>query len=244
MFYVNWFKEIFLYSIFQLMNKTKRNKKRLSVLPVPTLRRLPLYLSFLKSLKNKENKFISTPEIAKELHIDSSQIIKDFSYIYAKGKTKVGYETDELIKVIVDFLGYHDSNKAFIVGVGNLGLALMKYSEFREEGLEVLAGFDIDIEKNGKEINNIKIFNIDKFKEVFDKTPAEIGIITVPADHAQLVADIMIECGIKAIWNFSATPISAPDDIIVVNTSIDSGLAMIKWKLNNYKPLIYKNRML
>lgn len=226
------------------MGKTKINKKKVSVLPVPTIRRLPLYLSFLKSIRNKEKKFISAPEIAKELHIDSTQITKDFSFIDVAGKTKVGYETSTLISDIEDFLGYRVSRKAFIVGIGNLGIALIKYNEFNKEGLEIIAGCDIDTEKIGTKINDIKIFNIDKFQEIFDKTPVDIGIITVPADQAQNVANTMIECSIKAIWNFSATPISAPDDIIVENTSIESGLAMIKWKLNSNKPLIYKNRIL
>lgn len=214
------------------------------MIPVPTIRRLPLYLSFLKSIKNKEIKFISAPEIAKELHIDPTQITKDFSYIKITGTTKIGYETTKLISVIEQFLGYHILRKAFMVGIGNIGIALLKYNDFSEIGLEIIAGFDIDTEKVGIEINKIKIFDLDKFKESFDKTPVDIGIITVPADQAQKVADTMISCGIKAIWNFSTTPISAPDNIIVENTSIDSGLAMIKWKLNKNKPLIYKNRIL
>lgn len=226
------------------MKSTKDNKKKGSGLPAPTIRRLPLYLSFLKSITNKERKFISAPEIAGELHIDSTQITKDFSFIKVTGKTKVGYETDNIIRAIEVFLGYNEPKKAFIVGIGSLGMALIKYNEFSEEGLEIIAGFDIDTEKIGMEINNIIIFNINKFKEIFDKTPVDIGIITVPADQAQQVTDTMTKCGIKAIWNFSATPISAPDNIIVENTSIDSGLAMIKWKLNENKPLIYKNRIL
>ncbi len=226
------------------MKKTKENKNRVSGLPVPTIRRFPLYLSFLKVEKNKETKYISAPEIARELHIDSTQITKDFSYINIKGKTKIGYETTTLIDAIEAFLGYYVLRKAFLVGIGNLGIALMKYIEFSNEGLEIIAGFDIDSEKMGMEINDIKIFNINKFKKHFDKTPVDIGIITVPADQAQKIANSMIDCNIKAIWNFSARPISAPDNIIVENTSIDSGLAMIKWKLKIDKPLIYKNRIL
>jgi redox-sensing transcriptional repressor len=141
-------------------------------------------------------------------------------------------------------LGYRILRKAFIVGIGNLGIALIKYNDFSKEGMKIIAGCDIDTEKIGTEINDIKIFNVEEFKEIFTKTPVEIGIITVPAGQAQIVANTMIECGIKAIWNFSATPISAPDNTIVENTSIESGLAMIKWKLNSNKPLIYKNRIL
>jgi redox-sensing transcriptional repressor len=222
----------------------KSGKNNTTGLPVPTIRRLPLYLSFLKSTKNKKRVFISAPEIAKELHIDATQITKDFSFINVSGKTKVGYKTNDIIRIIENFLGYHEPKKAFLVGVGNLGMALIKYNAFSKEGLKITVAFDIATEKVAKDINNIKVFNINEFEKEFIEAPVEIGIITVPSDHAQKVADIMIKCGIKAIWNFSATPISVPNNIIVENTSIDSGLAMITWKLNKNKPLIYKNRIL
>ena len=213
-------------------------------LPVPAIRRLPLYLSFLKSYEKNDTNHISAPEIAKELHIDSTQITKDFSYLNVKGKTKIGYETNTLISVIEDYLGYHRLRKAFIVGVGSLGVALIKYGEFHDEGMDIIAGFDIDtgiVENNNFDL---ELFHINKLKERFDKTPVDIGIIAVPAIQAQKIADKMIGCGIKAIWNFSPTPLSAPDNIIVENTSIDSSLAMIKWRLNRNKPLLHKNRIL
>ena len=206
-------------------------------LPLPTIRRLQLYLSFLKSSEKNDKQFVSAPEIARELNIHSTQITKDFSYINVTGKTKVGYETDVLISVIENLFGYHNQNKAYLVGVGNLGIALIKYNTFNKEGLEIIAGFDIDSEKIGVKINKIKIFDANKFKQNIEETPVAIGIITVPANCAQQVADLMIKCGIKAIWNFTGTNITAPDNVIVENTSIDSGLAMVKWKL--YKDKIH-----
>ena len=226
------------------MRKVTDFKVKEDIIPAPTIRRLPLYLSFLKSRRNEEKKFVSAPVIAKELCIDSSQITKDFSYIDIVGRTKIGYEITLLIRVIERFLGYHISRKAFMVGIGNLGMALLKYKDFSNEGIEITDGFDIDTKKIGNKINGTKIHCIDRIKGCFNNTPVEIGIITVPADQAQEVANTMIDCGIKAIWNFSTIPVSAPDNIIIENTSIDSGLAMIKWKLNRNKPLIFKNRIL
>jgi len=215
-----------------------------SVIPIPTIRRLPLYHSFLLTIKKNERKYISGPDIAKELNVHSTQIIKDFSYIKVKGKPKVGYEIDTLIKILEEFLGFHIKRKAFIVGIGNLGKALIKYHEFHNEGMDIIAGFDIDSKKLKKNINSLNLYHIDKFKERISETPVDIGIIVVPADQAQKIADTMIKYGIKAIWNFSATPLSASDNILIENTSIDSSLAMIKWKLHENKPLIYKNRVL
>ncbi len=226
------------------MKKAILNKNKKTTISVPTIRRLPLYLSFLKSIESKDKKFITAPEIARELRVDSTQITKDISEVNVTGKTKVGYEVARLITVIEHFLGYHTLRKAFIVGVGNLGTALIKCDDFYQEGMEIVKGFDIAKNKIGKEINNIEILNVDTIKEQFANTPVDIGIITVPADQTQKVADMLLECGIKAIWNFSTMPISATDDIIIENTCIDSSLAMIKWKLNKNIPLIYKNRML
>ena len=225
------------------MKKTIQNINERIKVPVPVIRRLPMYLSFLKSLSVEIN-YISGPEIARELHIDSTQISKDFSVLNIAGKTKIGYQVNSLIDVIEQFLGYRILRKGFVVGIGSMGMALIGYNEFYNEGLKIVAGFDIDLDKIGKKINGIRVFGIDSFSNVYNKMPVDIGIITAPADQAQAVADTMIDCGIKAIWNFSARPISAPDNIIIENTSIDSGLAMIKWKLNKNKPLIYKNRIL
>jgi redox-sensing transcriptional repressor len=216
------------------------NKKEISG---PTLRRLPLYHSFLITKKNINKEFITARDIAEELHIDPTQVTKDFSYINVKGKPKVGYETDFLITIIEEYLGYKVSIKAFVVGLGKLGSALINYHEFHDVGLDIISGFDAIPERINSKCK-IKLFHIDKFKERFKKTPVDLGIIAVPADKAQKIADLMIDCGMKAIWNFSAVPLSVPENIIVENTSIDSSLAIIKWKLQNNRPLIYKNRML
>jgi len=226
------------------MKKSIHKKNKKVSISVPAIRRLPQYLSFFKSVNNGENSFVTALEIATALHVDPTQITKDLSGINVKGKTKVGYEIKELINVIESFLGYQIKRKAFVIGAGNLGTALMKFNEFHLEGMEIIKGFDIITEKTGKEINNIKIFSIDTIEEHFDKTPVDIGIITVPANETQKIANILIKNNIKVIWNFSTMPISAPTDIIVENTCIDSSLAMIKWKLNKNMPLIYKNRII
>lgn len=226
------------------MKKRKDNNDKKVNISVPSIRRLPLYLSFLKSIDNKENKFITGSEIARKLSVDPSQIIKDFSVIKIKGITRVGFEIKTLIKVIESFLGYHIHLKAFIVGVGNLGTALISFNEFYLEGMEIIKGFEVSSEKIGKEINNVKIFNIDTIEDHLLETGVDIGIIAVPPNQTQKIADLLVKCNVKAIWNFSTMPISAPNDVIIENTSIDSSLAMIKWKLNKNKPLIYKNRII
>ena len=210
---------------------------------LPTITRLPLYLSFLCTLDNDGNDYISAPQIGKKLHIDNTLITKDFAAINIKGKRKVGYNIAELILVIKEFLWVEKERKAFVVGIGNLGKSLLGHKKFQSQNLNIIAGFDIN-EEVGKTIEETKIYHLDNFKEIYKKTPVEIGIITVPEIYAQNIADLMVESGIKAIWNFSSIPITAPKNIIIENLSIDSGLAMILYKLNNNVSIIYKNRKL
>ena len=221
----------------------KLNNSNINNVSVPAIRRLPLYLSFLRLILNGQ-KNISAPEIARALHVEPTQVSKDFSNLNINGKTKVGYDVRTLIGVMEDFLGYHISRKAFVIGVGNLGTSLIKYNEFHNEGIDIVAAFDIEPKIIGSEINGKYVLDLIRLKEKARFCNVDVGIIAVPPNQAQNIANLIVDSGIKAIWNFSNTPISAPDNIIIENTSINSSLAMIKWKLNRNKSLIYKNRIL
>lgn len=221
----------------------KLKSDKINEISVPAIRRLPLYLSFLRLALNKQEN-ISAPEIARALHVDSTQVSKDFSNLSINGKTKVGYDVRLLIGVMEDFLGYHISRKAFLIGAGNLGTSLIKYNEFHKEGIDIVAAFDIDPQVIGSENNGKYVLDLIKFKDTASHRNIDIGIIAVPPNQAQKIADLIVDSDIRAIWNFSNTPISAPNNIIIENTSIDSSLAMIKWKLNRNKSMIYKNRIL
>ena len=209
----------------------RQNKRSILGIPEPTIRRMPLYLAYLKTIDISEKKYISAPGMAKDLGFDSTQITKDLGYTNVVGKTKVGFDIEKLIHAIEDFLGFNKKNEAFLVGVGNLGSALIKYEGFEESGFKILAAFDCDPKKTGTEINNTKVLHIDKFSKLVERMHVSVGIITVPDEYAQTIADHMVECGIKAIWNFAPTPIKAREDIIVENTSIYSNLAVIIKKL-------------
>lgn len=206
-------------------------KKLVRGIPEPTIRRMPLYLSYLKTLDLNEKTYISAPKMAKVFGFDATQITKDIGYTNVVGKTRVGFDIKELIPAIEDFLGFNKKNDAFLVGVGNLGAALTKYGGFEKTGFKILAAFDIDPTKVGTEINNTKVLHLDKFQNLAERMHVTIGIITVPDEYAQQIADKMVSWGIKAIWNFAPTPIKANEDIIVENTSIYSNLAVIIKKL-------------
>lgn len=200
--------------------------------PEPTLRRLPWYLSTIKLLKERGERYVSSTQLSKHINVDSSQIAKDLSYVKISGRTRVGYEIDELIRVLNDFLGFTNMHKAFLFGAGSLGRALLGDSGLKHFGLEIVAAFDVDPEIVGAEVNDIPIFHTDLFAEKMDEYKVNIGVLTVPVSIAQQVTDSMIAGGIKAIWNFTPFRIRVPRHIVVQNTSLYAHLAVMFNRLN------------
>ena len=208
------------------MNNGKRHHQYAKV-PEPTLRRLPWYLSNVKLLKQKGERFVSSTQISKGINIDASQIAKDLSYVSISGRTRVGYNIDSLIRVLEDFLGFTDSHKAFLFGVGSLGGALLGDSGLNQFGLQIVAAFDINPKKVGTNINGIPIFHSDDFPQKMKEYKVNIGVLTVPIEIAQPITDTMIQGGIKAIWNFTPFRIRVPENIVVQNTSLYAHLAVM-----------------
>lgn len=213
------------------MDNLNRYKDRIKV-PEPTLRRLPWYLSNVKLLKKKGEHYVSSTQISKEINIDASQIAKDLSYVDISGRTRVGYDVDEMIRVLEDFLGFTNIHKAFLFGVGSLGGALLGDSGLNHFGLEIVAAFDINPQKVGTRINNIPIFHSDDFANKMKEYNVNIGVLTVPIEIAQQITDKMIAGGIKAVWNFTPFRIRVPEDIVVQNTSLYAHLAVMFNRLN------------
>ena len=212
---------------------THEEVKTMQKVPEPTLRRLPWYLAFIKLLQGKGESVVSSTQIAKEINVDASQVAKDLSYVNVAGKTRVGYEVDELTDELNDFLGFTSQHKAFLFGVGSLGAALLQDSGLKQYGLDIVAGFDIKPNLDGTSINGIPVFHINRFLEKQKETNATIGVITVPVDKAQEVADQLIAGGIKGLWNFTPFRIRVPEHIVIQNTSMYAHLAVMFNRLNS-----------
>ncbi|WP_436414866.1 redox-sensing transcriptional repressor Rex [Petrimonas sp.] len=195
--------------------------------PEPALRRLPWYLSYVKLLKRQGRSKVSSTQIAEKINVSATQIAKDLSYVNISGKTRVGYDIDELIAVLEDFLGFKRMHTAVLFGVGSLGAALLSDSGLEQYGLKIHAGFDVDSSVVGQKINKIPVFHSDEFVAKNKKLKAQIGILTVPPYIAQEVADFMISGGIQAIWNFTPFRIRVPEHIVLQNTSLYAHLAVM-----------------
>ncbi|HKL31108.1 MAG TPA: redox-sensing transcriptional repressor Rex [Tangfeifania sp.] len=206
-----------------------KNKKQV---PEPTLKRLPNYLYYLEQLKERGVLTISAPVIGKDLKCDPTQVVKDLAVTGVKGKPRVGYDTYQLIHALEDFLGFNRTNEAFLIGAGNLGSALMAYQEHQALGLKIIAAFDVDPGKVGKTIGGIHILDYNKLFSLSDRLDVKIGILTTPNNVAQDVAEDMVNCGVKAIWNFTSAQLHLPENIIIQSTSMSAYAAVLLQQLN------------
>lgn len=188
-----------------------------------TLSRLPRYLRILKKERDNGLQYMSSTLIAKELNLTSIQVRKDLALVSKhEGKPGMGFEIIKLISNLEEFLGLNNVRKAIIVGAGRLGQALVNFSGF-ENNIDISVMFDNDKRK----CNDKNIFYIDNVKEYIVKENIEIAIITVPESVAQEVCDLLVEAGIKAIWNFALTHLKTPEGVIVKNEDLSGSLAVL-----------------
>lgn len=190
------------------------------------LKRLPGYLAYLKSLPDTAPDHISATTLANALGMGQVQVRKDLAIVSDGGRPKIGYQRRALINDIEQFLGYNNTTGAVLIGAGKLGQALMGYKGFDEYGLNILAAFDTAPAKEETEEGK-PIYHISKLEEFCRENKVLMGIITVPAEHAQSVADQLIAGGIKAIWTFAPTHLDVPDNILVQYENMATSLAVL-----------------
>ncbi len=192
-----------------------------------TLKRLPLYLNYLKALRYPPEQTISATSIAEALGLNDVQVRKDLASVCSLGKPKTGYCLSELVACITSFLGYDNTDNAVLVGAGKLGKALMNYSGFRDYGLDILFAFDDD----EAVVDNKKIFPLHRLRDICQRMHIHIGIITVPAEAAQSVCDLFVEAGIIAVWNFAPVHLIVPEGVLVQNENMASSLTLLSQHL-------------
>ncbi len=197
-----------------------------ALLPEPTLQRLPWYLAYVAQLKDLGVERVSSTQISKCLNVDSSQIAKDLSFLDIRGKTRIGYAVDELESILRDFLGFQKPHRAVMLGVGSLGGALIQDSGLTNYGLHIVAGFDSDPAKIGTG-GPVPVYHIDTIADRLGELGAEVGILAVPHDHAEAVADAAINAGVRAIWNFTPHRLRPRQGVVIQDTSIYSHLALM-----------------
>lgn len=194
------------------------------------LKRLPGYLTYLKSLQDQEYPYISATALANALGMGEVQVRKDLASVSDGGRPKIGYLRESLIDDIEQFLGYDNTTDAVLIGAGKLGQALMGYKGFHEYGLNVLAAFDTNPAKSQTDEGKA-IYRMDQLESFCRVHKVLMGIITVPDSHAQEVCDKLIACGIKAIWNFAPIHLEVPPHILVQSENMATSLAVLSMHL-------------
>ncbi|MBQ7287124.1 MAG: redox-sensing transcriptional repressor Rex [Candidatus Gastranaerophilales bacterium] len=185
-----------------------------------TINRLTQYHTVLRDYAKKDIENITSALISQFLKIDETQVRKDLKSINCNGKCKVGYVVSELKEIIEEVLDYKITKRAFVIGAGNLGTALSKYSKFDEFGLRIEGLFDVDSSKIGNKIDNKEVYDLSNIADIIKKTGVNIAILTIPNKVAQDVTDKLVSAGIKYIWNFAPTILTVPDGVKVWNENL------------------------
>ena len=195
------------------------------------LKRLPLYLNYLKSMP-EHSQNVSATSLAKALGLGDVQVRKDLAKVSHTGRRRTGRSRELLIQDIENYLDLVTKTGSIIVGTGKLGQALLDYNGFEEFGLNILAGFDLHPDAKQSEVGK-PIYHINRLESFCKCYDVHIGIITVPAQSAQSVCDCLIACGIKAIWNFAPVHLHVPEYAVVQNENLAVSFTSLILQLRN-----------
>ena len=196
--------------------------------PDETIKRLPIYLRALLRAAAQGRNQISSRELAEYLSVNPWQIRKDLSFFGGFGKPGVGYDIPQLTKHITKILRLDVVNRAALVGIGNLGSAVLAYPGFAMYGFEIAAAFDSDPVKIGKKINGVKIEGLSKLERLKDRK-ISLGIIAVPREVAQETADALVKAGVRGILNFTPRHLTVPRKVKVITIDFVMGLARLPY---------------
>jgi len=205
-------------------------------IPQVTAKRLPLYYRYLEKLHAIGKQRVSSAQLSEALQIDPATIRRDFSYLGELGKKGYGYNVNYLLQFLRDFLKQDEVTNVVLVGVGHLGTALLRYNFYRSHNTKIVAGFDIDSNKVGKEIDGIPIFSINRFAEVKELHNVEVAILTVPANVAQQVTDRIVAAGIRGILNFTPARLTAPPNVRIHHIDLTTELQTLIYFLKKFPP--------
>lgn len=201
-------------------------------IPKATAKRLPIYYRYLNMLSDAGKKRVSSNELAEAVKVDSATIRRDFSYFGALGKRGYGYDVENLLEFFKKTLNQDKLTNVALIGVGNLGHALLNFNFHKNNNVRINAAFDINEEITGTIQSGVPIYPMEDMKEQLKIQQIEIVILTVPANVAQGVTNDLIEVGVKGILNFTPLRISVPDSVLVQNVDLTNELQTLIYFLD------------
>ena len=201
-------------------------------IPKATAKRLPIYYRYLNMLSDSGKKRVSSNELAEAVKVDSATIRRDFSYFGALGKRGYGYDVENLLEFFKKTLNQDKLTNVALIGVGNLGHALLNFNFHKSNNVRINAAFDINEEITGTIQSGVPIYPMEDMKEQLKIQQIEIVILTVPANVAQGVTNDLIEVGVKGILNFTPLRISVPESVLVQNVDLTNALQTLIYFLD------------
>jgi redox-sensing transcriptional repressor len=198
-----------------------------------TVRRLSAYLRFLEDFEQRGLTTISSEELAKRGGTTSAQVRKDLSFFGSFGKRGLGYSVPELAGRLREILGLGREWRVVIVGAGKIGAALAQYRGFRQRGFTILAAYDNNPDKIGRNLDGISIRDIAHLERDAQRERPDIVVVTVPGEEAQRVVDSVVRAGVKAILNFAPTQLHAPADVTLKTVNMAMELEGLSFALTN-----------
>lgn len=212
---------------------TRRGCYKLKELKIPeaTVSRLSVYSRYLTEVEKQNIVNISSGEIAEGMGGTPAQVRKDLAYFGEFGTRGVGYNVKQLNQEIMNILGLTKRWNVILIGAGNLGSALSQYRGFRERGFQIIGVFDNDLNKVGLKLNGLPIYAVNQMADFIENNDVAIGIIAVPAEYAQDIADILVETKIKGILNFAPVVLTIPDNVEVRNVDLTVNLEVLTYNI-------------
>lgn len=199
------------------------------------IKRLPRYYRYLGEILDSGMERISSGELSSRMKVTASQIRQDLNHFGGFGQQGYGYNVKYLHEEIGKILGLDQAHNMIVVGGGNMGHALANYASFEKNGFKIKGIFDVNPDLIGKEIRGIKIYPTSDLSEFVKKENIEIAALTLPKAAASEMTDILVACGIKAIWNFAHTDLVVPKDVVVENVHLFDSLMRLSYNLSSYE---------
>ena len=199
------------------------------------IRRLPRYYRYLGELLENGVERISSGDLSKRMKVTASQIRQDLNNFGGFGQQGYGYNVKYLYTEIGKILGLEEDHNIIIIGAGKLGQALANYTAFEKRGFILKGIFDVNPRLQGVSIRGVPVRMMDELKTFIQNNDVEIGVLTIPKEKAIEVANLLVDNGVRAIWNFAHTDLNLPDNVIVENVHLSESLMQLSYNISRYK---------
>lgn len=204
------------------------------------IRRMPRYYRYLGELLDDGVERISSNDLSARMRVTASQIRQDLNNFGGFGQQGYGYNVKYLYDEIGNILGINQRHNMIVIGAGNLGQALANYVNFEKRGFVIIGLFDVNPALKGTLVRDIEVRMMDELESFVKEKPVDIAALTMPKDHAKQIANLLVDLGIGAIWNFAHLDLELPEHVVVENVHLSESLMQLSYNIANQQKLTDK----